>query len=75
LGDKDGREKDNLTSQDMPTDNNTPGTCALFSSSDFKFVNKFNRNTENASVINMPFQVFHNKQYKISPYLSQQVYN
>jgi hypothetical protein len=31
------REKDNLTSQEMPTDNNTPGTCALFSSPDFKF--------------------------------------
>jgi len=69
LGDKDGREKDNLTSQEMLTDNNTPGTCALLSSPDFKFVNKFKRNTENASVINMPFQVLHNKQYKISPYL------
>ena len=35
----------------------------------FKFVNKFKGNTENASVVNMPFQVLRNKQYKISPYL------
>jgi len=63
------REKDNLTSQKLLTDNNTPGTCTLFSSQDFKFVNKFKRNIENASDVNMPFQVLHNKQYNISPYL------
>jgi len=68
LGDKDGRQKDNLTSQEFLTDNNTPGTCTLFSSPDFKFVNKFKGNAENASVVNLPFQVLHNKQYKISPY-------
>jgi len=63
------REKDNLTRQELLTDNNTPGTCALFSSPDLKFVNKFKRNIENASVVNMPLQVLHNKQYNISPYL------
>jgi hypothetical protein len=37
--------------------------------------NKFKGNTENASVVNMAFQDLHNKQYKISSYLKQRVYN
>jgi hypothetical protein len=49
----------------MSAEHDTSGTFTLLLSLDFKLMNNFKQNTENASILNVPFHIYHNTYYLI----------
>jgi len=54
----------------MSADFNLLAVSTLLLSLDFKFVPIFKKNTEDASILNMPFHVLQNTNGKLSPQFS-----
>jgi hypothetical protein len=54
----------------MSAESNSFGRFDLLLSFDFKYANTFRKNTDEACILSVPFNVFHGTQCKICHYLS-----